>query len=268
MSLILFTDLDGTLMEHDTYSVEPARAALQALAELNIQPIINSSKTGAEIEQVQKVLKLSAPYVCENGAALCNYQESTQVFASPRDSWLESVHQIRAQLGLQFEGFEDWNYGQISELTGLSENYAQLAKQRQFSEPIIWRDTKTAKQQFESALQTLGLQLLEGGRFFSIQSDYDKSTAMHWLRRQMADKNSITIALGDSPNDIAMLEAADVAVIIKSAKSEQIVLASPKRIIHSNRPGPAGWQIAITEILQLYQAGELTVDKERGVLNG
>lgn len=254
MSLLVFTDLDGTLMEHESYSVEPARGALEALARRGISPVINSSKTRAEIVGIQQRLNLDAPFICENGAALYHYLDATgqpvnKIFGIDRQSWLEDVHQLRANMAFKFEGFSDWEPRQLAEITGLSHDEAELAQQRQFSEPILWRDTAKAFSQFNASLAEIDLQLIEGGRFFSIQGKHDKATPMQWLKSAATTPGATTVALGDSPNDSAMLEAADIAVIIKSAKSVQIQLQKPGHIIRTNRPGPAGWQDAILEIL-------------------
>ena len=70
----------------------------------------------------------------------------------------------------------------------------------------------------------------------------------------------ITVALGDSPNDAAMLNAADVAVVIKSGKSSLIHCPEARRIVHTTLPGPAGWNTAMREILTLYDADQLIND--------
>jgi HAD superfamily hydrolase (TIGR01484 family) len=57
-SLLVFTDLDGTLLDHHTYSFEPALPALNSLKEKNIPLIICTSKTRAEIPLS---LKMAAP---------------------------------------------------------------------------------------------------------------------------------------------------------------------------------------------------------------
>ena len=75
--------------------------------------------------------------------------------------------------------------------------------------------------------------------------------------RYTREERLTTVALGDSPNDTAMLELADIAVLIKSAKSEQIRLQSPRKIIRTQLPGPAGWQDAIEEILALADSNQL-----------
>jgi mannosyl-3-phosphoglycerate phosphatase len=278
MSLLVFTDLDGSLMEHESYSITAAAPALAALRERQILMVLNSSKTAAEMQAVQTRLSLTAPFVCENGAALFFPNQTTPdeatVFGALRADWLPQVHALRKQHDYPFEGFADWNAKQVSELTGLEEQEADLARQRQFSEPILWRGAASSRQQFEQQLAGMDLSLLEGGRFLSIQGQHDKSNAMTWLRdrlkqqsrehstekQQSADPEVITVALGDSPNDAAMLEAADVAVIIKSAKSDRITLHQPNRIIRTSRPGPAGWKDAMLEILQLLDSGSLAAN--------
>ncbi|MCY4358792.1 MAG: HAD-IIB family hydrolase [Gammaproteobacteria bacterium] len=262
--LLIFTDLDGTLMEHETYSMQ---AASEALAELNsrrIVPILNSSKTQQEMLAIQQRLGIDGPYICENGAALfnvscCGPKKQGKVFGTPLSHWLNRVHQLRDQMKVRFEGFSDWTGTEIASLTGLNKDQAELSRQRQFSEPILWKDTAARFDEFCEALKAIDLQLTKGGRFVSIQGHFDKSTAMHWLRKEIAGSDAITVALGDSPNDYAMLNAADIAVIIKSAKSDQIELNKPQYIIRSQWPGPAGWQEAIMEILSRMDSGKLTL---------
>lgn len=271
MALIVFTDLDGTLMEHETYSIEPARRALEELTARKIPLILNSSKTAAEMATVQELLGLHCPFICENGAALHLGSNEIVEFGARRETWLEAVHQLRGKRGYSFRGFSDWSPSQISSLTGLTPTQADQAKTRFYSEPILWRDSESALQRFQDELQKMELRLLQGGRFQSIQGVYDKSDGM---RRMVIDdlgqdqeRPLITVALGDSPNDAAMLNAADVAVIIKSAKSSLIHCPAPQRVIHTKVPGPAGWNEAILEILALYDS-ELLVNSRTNPTTG
>ena len=68
--LIIFTDLDGTLLDHKTYSFENAFEALQAIKEKNIPLIICSSKTRSEIEYYREKLSNNHPFVSENGGGI------------------------------------------------------------------------------------------------------------------------------------------------------------------------------------------------------
>ena len=71
MSIILiFTDLDGTLLEHRTYSFEAARPALQKIQEKHIPLIFSTSKTRAEIEYWQKTINIYHPFISENGGGI------------------------------------------------------------------------------------------------------------------------------------------------------------------------------------------------------
>ena len=260
MPLLIFTDLDGTLLEHDTYSVEPARPALAELNRRGIALILNSSKTAAEIASLQTNLGLAGPFICENGAALFESPGAPpESFGVPLEQWLGAVHSARQAQQFKFSGFSDWSPSEIAKLTGLLPEQASQAKQRQYSEPILWQDSLAAKAEFVVTLKDLGLQLLEGGRFMSIQSQFDKSDAMHWLTQKLgsAANPMTTVALGDSPNDAAMLNKADIAVIIKSAKSEQILCPNAGTLIKTRKTGPSGWNEAILDILSKYDTNQL-----------
>ena len=66
----MFTDLDGTLLDHDTYGFEPALPALAMLAQKNIPVILNSSKTLVEILKIRSALGNCHPFIAENGSVV------------------------------------------------------------------------------------------------------------------------------------------------------------------------------------------------------
>jgi mannosyl-3-phosphoglycerate phosphatase len=57
--LVIFTDLDGTLLDRNTYSFEPALPALHLIRQKDIPLILTSSKTRAEIEFCQAQLQIN-----------------------------------------------------------------------------------------------------------------------------------------------------------------------------------------------------------------
>ena len=67
---VIITDLDGTLLDHDTYSYEAAAHALAEITLRGIPLILNSSKTRSEIEELRERLLNDHPFVVENGAAV------------------------------------------------------------------------------------------------------------------------------------------------------------------------------------------------------
>ncbi len=260
--LIIFTDLDGTLLDHHSYRWDAAVPALEKLAELEIPVILCTSKTAAEVAEIHAALGLAAPVIVENGAGIILAPKDAEAagnahfFGKPYAELIPLVHKIRADKEYCFQGFSDFSVAEVMAATGLDEQAAILARQRLGSEPIIWQDSPEALARFRQELAGYNLQLLRGGRFFHILDNRaDKGTAVHWLlgyfRRQQAHPKLFSVALGDGPNDRAMMEAVDLAVIIPNPSG---IAPEPRcgKILHAKQPGPSGWNRAIHDILLLY----------------
>ena len=67
---IIFTDMDGTLVDHDTYSYDAAKPALELIKAKNIPLIFCTSKTRAELEVYCNELDINHPFISENGGAI------------------------------------------------------------------------------------------------------------------------------------------------------------------------------------------------------
>ena len=61
------------------------------------------------------------------------------------------------------------------------------------------------------------------------------------------------IALGDSPNDLDLLNHADTAVVIASAHACRLQVSGAGRVIRSQYPGPQGWHEVIMRLLETDQ---------------
>ena len=66
---VVFTDLDGTLLEHSTYSFAEAEEALDLLRSQDIPLVICTSKTRSEVEFWRRLLGNEHPFIVENGGA-------------------------------------------------------------------------------------------------------------------------------------------------------------------------------------------------------
>ncbi|MEE2732337.1 MAG: HAD-IIB family hydrolase [Pseudomonadota bacterium] len=257
--LLVFTDLDGTLLDHSSYSFQAALPALRRLKELEIPVVLNSSKTRPEMEALKQQLDNTAPFIVENGAAAIipagNLGRDSGLvvsFSAPLDEVLEALQGLRQQ-GFCFRSFSDMDAAEVANVTGLPNMAAARAKQRIGTEPLLWQGTEEELAQFDALLQSLGLQLLKGGRFYHAMGQYDKADAMQYLVKRyqscFPDKEIITIALGDSPNDARMLECADYAVIIKGVNSDKLNLESAGEVMRSEGAGPIGWNECIQSLL-------------------
>jgi len=68
--LVVFSDLDGTLLDHDTYSFDDARPALERLGHAGVPLVLCTSKTRAEVEPLREALDNDSPFIVENGGAI------------------------------------------------------------------------------------------------------------------------------------------------------------------------------------------------------
>lgn len=165
-----------------------------------------------------------------------------------------NVMQRRRKKGDRWEGFSDWSTQEIVAVTGLDPQAAEFAQERLATEPFLWRDTEEKLKTFSAALEEEGIRLVKGGRFWCAMGRFDKADAARWLtslyHAAQPGTEVTTVALGDSPNDLGMLAAADIAVVIRSTNTEEMELPNHSRVIRTQGFGPEGWQEAITAILQ------------------
>ncbi len=260
---LVFTDLDGTLLDHHDYNYTAALPAIEKLTALAIPIILNSSKTFAEIKSIRESMHNDDPFVVENGAVIffrgglfAGYDEPLNqiMLGKPLSEIIPLIHKFRTNYKFNFQGFSDFSVDDVVNHTGLSAADAALALKRQASEPILWHDTQTNLQKFSQLLMEQELLLVKGGRFFHIMGKHDKAQAMHWLVERyklLANQPMISIALGDSKNDKLMLEQADYAAVIKKQDGSFLQLERPAdQIFHSQQTAPAGWREAIETVLE------------------
>ena len=272
---LIFTDLDGSLLDHHSYSFKPAAKMLEELERRGIPVIPITSKTMAELLPLRRQLKSAHPFIIENGAAVYiprNYfsqqPKSSKISGDfwviensvSRKTWLELLHDNSDEFSGEYQTFDSVFKQQgvegIAELTGLSSNMAGLANQREFSEPVHWTGTTARKKRFIQKLQSQGATVLQGGRFLSIGGDIDKGRALLQLQNlylQQAQQSSCeTLAIGDSGNDISMLEQASSALIIKSDNHSPPELTRSTNTSISRKTGPEGWALGVTNWLKIH----------------
>jgi len=251
MPLLVFTDLDGTLLSHSDYRWDSARPALERLAELGAAVVLASSKTALEISHLQRDMGLHRwPAIVENGAGVLEPEAKVAQQRSEYAQLRGIVVKIRAKLDAEFRGFGDMDTAEVSAITGLPKEDAHRAKQRDFSEPGVWSGSDAAKAVFIAELQAAGVDAREGGRFLTLSSGRTKADQMAQIIARLAPRH--TIALGDAPNDVEMLETADWGVIIANphrAPLPSLEGEASGRITRTKDAGPTGWNTAIVSHL-------------------
>ncbi|WP_191600544.1 HAD-IIB family hydrolase [Marinomonas algicola] len=281
-SLAVFTDLDGTLLDHDTYSAAAAMPMLQQLKLRRIPVIPNTSKTFDELLPIRRSLQLDTPFIVENGAAvyipesflyeLCDTKEDLidsytsdnqlikvilgssykgcyyrKSFIEPREYWLSLLAKNTFAFSHLYTGFSSMSISDIQQVTGLSLEQAQAASKREYGEPLQWHGSDEELMQFKHLMQKAGATVVKGGRFVHVGGNSDKGRAMLWLAAFL--QSSSSVALGDGENDNAMLEVADIAVQIRSNFHAFPCLKRSAGVIKTSEVGPKGWSEAIGKIL-------------------
>lgn len=268
--LIIFTDLDGTLLDHETYDFTAADKALKLIDKHAIPLVLCSSKTAVEIRSLQKKLNLKQVFICENGAGVVS---ATGEYLYAKPSYSEIVKFLSSlKNDFSFLGFSQMTIEQVMENTGLDSVSAEQSKQRDFSEPLVWQDTEERKATFLKILNDNGFMAQQGGRFLTVNRKgcLNKGSAMQYVVNEYFCSETLSnseqfdvMALGDSPNDLSMLNLADIAVILPSAKKSQMLLddnlgskslnsSNVKQVLTPSGLGPRGWQQAMDQILPQY----------------
>jgi mannosyl-3-phosphoglycerate phosphatase len=262
---LIVTDLDGTLIDHHTYSAVSAQPALAAARRLGVPIVLCSSKTYAEMSSLGRVLSLQpAPLIVENGGAVWFPGEwpllPVGAVTGDAGGWVvvlgataaalqPLLHEVAGATHTTLRGFSSMTDEEVAERTGLALDVAALARQRQYSEPFVCVEGDGDLAVLDAAARSIGARVTRGGRFFHLTGDADKGRAVRLVRGTCPALERV-LGLGDAPNDIALLREADDAVIVPQPTGvhPDVVAAMPGARV-ATAAGPAGWNAAVLDWL-------------------
>ena len=254
-SLLVATDLDGTLLDERTYDFSPAAPALARLRERGALLVPASSKSRPEMERIVVELGAAGPFIAENGSLLLiprpggGYEARALGVARP--VLVAALAEIAREAGAGLRGFSSLSPGQVSELTGLSPSAAIAALDREQDEPFLISDP-AALSRVDRAARRRGLRVTRGGRFLHLIGPVDKGLALRALLGELGRPIGgwLTVGLGDAGNDLPLLRAVDRPIVVPgpdgAVRAELRALANAER---APAPGPAGWNAAILAVL-------------------
>ena len=263
-SLIIFTDLDGSLLDAESYTAAPADSLFGLLDSHGIPVIFNSSKTFPEMIKIRRLTGNHQPFVVENGSAV--YVPLDHEIAATEG--LESIRGYRRyvlgesrqriygflksiQTEFRYKALTEMSEAECIKVTGLADTDVVMAQTREFSEPLLWLDSEDALNALAKKTAEAGFHLVMGGRFVHLMGATDKNLAQRWVVNQMRlthDKDFKVMALGDSENDAQMLADADYPVLIRSDKHGFPNIKTKASIYRTTRTGPRGWHEAVRRI--------------------
>lgn len=257
---IVFTDIDGTLIDMYSGKTEGTDLLVKKLATMGIPVVLCSAKTRSEQEYIRNKLRLSDPFIIENGGAVVipdGYFDNLEAAQSIRMKGYRLIeigghsNEIRKRLAgfkkelqINFMGTMDMSLHEISKRVQIPLPFARRMSKREYGETILeigsFDLTRLAK-----VCRRTGLKVIHGGRYIDITQGNDKGKATRILidlfKRKYKPRGTIFIGLGDSENDLPMLKLMDIPVLVQKGNGSWCDLKI-KNIVHSTGIGPIGWK--------------------------
>lgn len=268
MSMIVFTDLDGTLIDFETYSTEVSKPSVKKLVESGIPLVFCSSKTFLEQRALQEKYGLEMPCIVENGSAIVapsSFWAKAPVNSVESDGWTwlnlgvkasevrRRVRRVESEIGESLYGFSSLPTEDVSRATNLDLASARRAQSRDFSETLAAKKDDAFWKSLDPIFAKHGLKCLCGGRFHTVIGiGCDKGKAVKEfvrISKKRTSESVVTVGLGDSPNDFDMLASVDYPYQVKKPDNtwEKIALED---LILVDGIGPVGWNMAIGMMIE------------------
>jgi mannosyl-3-phosphoglycerate phosphatase len=253
---LFFSDIDGTLLDHDTYSYESSRAGIDALKEHHIPLVLVSSKTHPEMKRLHDELLLDAPFIFENGGGINWQDDSIEWIGMKVPELYRMKEELATATGMTIRFIIDMEVGEITALTGLTPERAALARQRLVSLPFIipagMKIEAPDMARINRALHDRGVAITKGGRFYHLTAkNSDKGKAIlkivDYYRNRLAGP-VITVGIGDSENDIPMLMVVERPYIVKK-KNGTAIKTGLRTVRETAGIGPAGFTEAVADVI-------------------
>ena len=147
--ILIFTDLDGSLLHRDTFKFEEIKDYIKQLLSKGIFIIPNTSKTEKEILQFNNELGSNLPYICENGAAikgleLLNSNLPKELILSKEKNNIIKIFEKSVPIDLQnkCKWLSDMDKKKQSIIFGLESEKLKMALDRKYTIPFIFEGNK------------------------------------------------------------------------------------------------------------------------------
>ncbi len=257
--IIIFTDLDGSLLDKDTFEFDEIEDYFRELISKGIKIIPNSSKTKAELSNFNKQYNLNLSFITENGSSIhgLNLIHKNLPKKIILSRTLDQIYKIYNQnvtpdLKEKITFILELEIEEQLKIFGLPLDKIKLAIKRDHSIPIKFNGTEIEKNEFTKILKNSGLTIQTGGRIMNVCDNVNKSIAMSkalQLIRKQLDDEIITIGVGDNENDIEMIKQTDYSCLVKNENFDSSLI-NIDNLIKSDEPSPKGWSDVIKTALQ------------------
>ena len=257
-SLIIFTDLDGSLLHRDNFKFEEIKDYIKSLIEEGIIIIPNTSKTEIEVNEFIKELGSELPFISENGSSIhglnlinSNFPNKIILSRDKDELFRNFQSKVPNELKNKCRFIKDMNEKQVTNIFGLKDKNLKNALNRKYTVPLLFEGNDIEKNQLVRILKSISLTMQEGGRVFNLGDNTNKVKSMNKVIRiyKKIESKIKVIAVGDNFNDLDMLRNSDIPCLVFNDKFtlDQINIDN---LIISNKSSPEGWADVIKMALE------------------
>lgn len=259
---VVFSDIDGTILDRDTYSYANSLSAIKQLQDHKIPLVLCSAKTKAEMDVLVGVFGIKDPFIVENGSAIVipkgyfqfssGQDEGTAMrielggkvdrFESKLRATLEAEH-------IDYNSFSDMTPESVAKHTGMSLEQSQLARSREYTMTLVVSKEEILRA--KKLIESNGLICFSGGKSLTVGDTGNKGVAVRRLSDlyTKAHEHITTYAFGDGENDMSMLQEVDFPILVQSSTGVWADSTST-RIIKIPKVGPDGFSAGVEDIVK------------------
>jgi mannosyl-3-phosphoglycerate phosphatase family protein len=272
---LIFTALEGALVDPRTDSFGGAEEALSELERRKIAFVLLTTRTREEIEPIRRKMGHNHPFVTENGGGIffpdgylslripgavrtARYLSIAQ--GRPYAEVCEALDEIAEECAVGVAGFHHMSLREIADNTGLRPRNAELARAREFDEPFYFTSAdEKAIARFVEAARERGFDTRRGTTFWHFSSKCDAARAVRTLVQLFREATHIKLRLvgiGGGQEDLPWLRAVDHAILLPNSHEAAQSSDDPrentgraKTVVMGEAPGAPGWNKAILHII-------------------
>ena len=258
--MVVFSDVDGVDCARADSFITAANT-LKHIGPDEVPLVLCSSKTRAEIEEIQQELGFRHPFVCENGAAAfipvgyfdfdvpnardrAGYQAVE--FGWPYAEVVQTLDRTASRLGIEILGFSNMSVDEVARECHLTLLQARLAKLREYGERFRVLDSQEpTRSRFARALKAAGLRYVTRQPFDHVGGAVDSGKGVNLLCSLYQRAAGGVLSVG-----------------LAGPKTDDILRLASRRVIafdHDQTKGgvdAASWAEAIVDIVETLRRQE------------
>jgi mannosyl-3-phosphoglycerate phosphatase family protein len=269
---ILFTALEGCLLDARTGSSAAAQAGIDELERRAVPWVIFSGLTRAEMDPIRRKLGHSGPFVTEHGGGLfvpqgyfpvrIEGQERSGNFqmlalGKPYGETAAALEELAEEAGVSVVGVSQMNLRETERNTGFTQREAEQFRLRDFEEPFFFAGASDGEiARFVALAKKKGYHAKPGTPFWHFSSLPDAGAAARRLAQLYrasapARRQSQIVAIGEGSEDAGMLSAADRGILLTAgdAADQSENSGASRRFEQAQISDAYGWSEVVLEVL-------------------